>query len=425
MLLTVLTVSFLVTLFMGFPIALVLGVSSCAYILVAGLPLTIIPQKMFSGMDSFVMLAIPAFILAGNLMNGGGITERIVRFATAVVGHIRGGLGHTNIFASMVFAGISGTAAADAASIGAVMIPGMTKAGYPKQYAAALTAAASCMGPIIPPSVPMIVVGSICGISVGQMFAAGAVPGVLLAVGMMTVNGYLSTKRGYPREPWMGFRELWKSFQGAVWALIMTAMILFGILSGWFTPTEAAVVSVLYAFVIGIYVYKGFTLSDVPRLIADSAIAGAGLLILVGFANVFGWILTSERIPQYISAWMLAVTDNKYVFILLVNILLLIVGCFMETIAALIILTPPLLAVAITLGVDPVHFATFTILNLIIGLTTPPVGVCLFICANIAKVSLVEISVAIWPFLFTNLVVLFLVSYVPWVSLLLPTIFFR
>ena len=425
MLLTVLAVSFLVTLFLGFPIALVLGVSSGAYILAAGLPLTIIPQKMFSGMDSFVMLAIPAFILAGNLMNGGGITERIVRFATSVVGHIRGGLGHTDILASMVFAGISGTAAADAASIGAVLIPGMTKAGYPKQYSAALTAAASCMGPIIPPSVPMIVVGSICGISVGQMFAAGALPGLMLGVGMMVVNGFLSTRRGYPREPWKGFRELWKSFQGAVWALVMTAMILFGILSGWFTPTEAAVVSVLYAFVIGIYVYKGFTLNDVPRLIADSAIAGAGLLILVGFANVFGWILTSERIPQTISAWMLSVTSDKYVFILLVNILLLIVGCFMETIAALIILTPPLLAVATTLGIDPVHFATFTILNLIIGLTTPPVGVCLFICANIAKISLVEISVAIWPFLLTNIAVLMLVSYVPAVSLFLPTLFFR
>jgi tripartite ATP-independent transporter DctM subunit len=227
------------------------------------------------------------------------------------------------------------------------------------------------------------------------------------------------------REPWMGFRELWKSFQGAVWALIMTAMILFGILSGWFTPTEAAVVSVLYAFVIGIYVYKGFTIRDVPRLIADSAIAGAGLLVLVGFANVFGWILTSERIPQYISAWLLAVTDNKYLIILFINILLLIVGCFMETIAALIILTPPLLAVATAVGIDPVQFATFAILNLILGLTTPPVGVCLFICANIAKISLVEISVAIWPFLLTNIAVLMLVSYVPWISLLLPTLFFR
>jgi len=425
MLLVLLAVVFTATLLMGFPVAVVLGLSSAVYLLAAGEPLTSIPQKMFSGMDSFVLLSIPAFVLAGNLMNGGGITERIIRFANALVGHIRGGLGQTNVAGSMVFAGISGTAAADAASLGAVLIPGMAKAGYPISFAAAITAASSTVGPIIPPSVPMIIVGSLTGISVGQMFLAGAVPGLLLGLGMMVTCWILSVRRGYPREPWRGFGELWRSFLGAFWALGLTALILFGIVSGYFTPTEAAVVAVLYAFVVGIAVYRGITLRDVPRLVADSAISGAAIMILVGFANVFGWILTAERIPQTISAWLLSVTTNPYLIILLINILLLIVGMFMETIAALIILVPPLLAVAQSVGIDPVHFATFVILNLMIGLTTPPVGVCLFICANIAKISLMEVTVAIWPFLVSNIVVLMLVSYIPAISLTLPTIFFR
>jgi len=425
MLLTILGVTFLVTLLAGFPVAVVLGLSSAVYLWAADMPLAIIPQKMFSGIDSFVLLSIPAFVLAGNLMNGGGITERIIRFANAVVGHVRGGLAQTNVAGSMVFAGISGTAAADAASLGAVLIPGMAKAGYPISFAAALTAAASTVGPIIPPSVPMIIVGSLTGISVGQMFLAGAVPGFLLGLGMMVTCWILAVRRGYPREPWRGWGELWRSFRGAFWALGMTFLILFGIVSGYFTPTEAAVIAVLYAFVIGLSVYKGLALRDVPKLVAESAIAGAAIMVLVGFANVFGWILTAERIPQTISAWLLSTTNDPILIIILINLLLVVVGMFMETIAALIILTPPLLAVAQGVGIDPVHFATFVILNLMIGLTTPPVGVCLFICANIAKISLAEISLAIWPFLVANFIVLALVSFIPALSLALPSYFYR
>ncbi|MGG5819798.1 TRAP transporter large permease [Falsiroseomonas sp. HW251] len=425
MLLTLLAVVFVVTLLAGFPVAVVLGLSSAVYLLAAGLPLAIIPQKMFSGMDSFVLLSIPAFILAGNLMNGGGITDRIIRFANAVVGHVRGGLAQTNVAGSMVFAGISGTAAADAASLGAVLIPGMQRAGYPVSFAAALTAAASTVGPIIPPSVPMIIVGSLTGISVGQMFLAGAVPGVMLGVGMMITVYILSIRRNFPRESWKGWGELWQAFRGAIWALGMTFLILFGIVSGYFTPTEAAVIAVLYAAVVGLFVYKGLAWRDIPRLIAESAIAGAAIMLLVGFANVFGWILTAERVPQAIAEWLLGATRNPFAIIILINLLLIVVGMFMETIAALIILTPPLLAVASGVGIDPVHFATFVILNLMIGLTTPPVGVCLFICANIAKVSLAEISRAIWPFLVCNFIVLALVSFIPALSLTLPTIFYR
>ena len=416
---------FIGALVLGVPVGIALGISSVAYLLAAGIDLSVVPQYMFAGMDSFVLLCIPGFVLAGNLMNGGGITDQIVRFGNALVGHIRGGLGLANVTGSMIFAGISGTAVAETASIGAVMIPAMRKSGYDAPFAAALTAAASTVGPIIPPSVPMIIVGTLTGLSVGKMFLAGAVPGVLLGVGMMITCYILARKRNYPRGTWQGFRYLLSTSRGAFWALLMTAVILFGIVGGYFTPTEASVVSALYAFVVGLYVYKGFKIGDLPGIMIESAIGSGALLLLVGLANVFGWILTSEQIPQAIAAWMLSVTTNKYVIILLINILLLIVGCFMETIAALIILFPPLLAVAIKVGIDPIHFATFSVLNLMIGLTTPPVGVCLFVAAGIAKISLGEISRAIWPFLVCNIFILFLVSYVPQISLWLPNLFYK
>jgi C4-dicarboxylate transporter, DctM subunit len=417
--------SFIVVLALGFPVAIALGISSAVYLVAKGLPLAVMAQTMYSGMDSFVLRCIPGFILAGNLMNGGGITERIIRFTNAAVGSIRGGLGLTGITGSMIFAGISGTAVAEAASIGAVLIPGMKRAGYPAPFAAALTAAASTVGPIIPPSVPMIIVGTLTGISVGRMFLAGAVPGVLLGLGMMITCYIIAVRNGYPREPWQGWRELVRSFGGAIWALLMTFLILFGIVGGFFTPTEAAVVSALYAFVVGLFIYRGFTLQDLPKILVDSAVSSAAIVLIVGFAAAFGWILTSERIPQTVAQAVLSVTDNKYVVILLINILLLIVGMFMETIAALIILFPPLLAVATQVGIDPVHFATFAIINLMIGLTTPPIGVCLFVCANIAKISLVEITRAVMPFLLANIIVLFLVSYIPALALWLPNLFFK
>lgn len=416
--------TFAVALVIGVPIGPALGGATVAYSLAAGLPLALIPQKMFSGIDSFVLLCVPGFILAGNLMNRGGITEQIMRFSNNATGWVRGGLGIANVTGSMIFAGISGTAVAEAASIGAVMIPGMQRVGYDAAFSAALTASAATMGPIIPPSVPMIIVGTLTGLSVGRMFLAGAVPGLLLGAGMMLACYILARRRNYPRQPWCGFRELLRSFSGAFWALLMTVLILFGIVSGQFTPTEAAVMAALYGFVIGLFVYKGFRLREVPDILIASAVSSASLIMLVGFANAFASILVSERIPQALATALLSFSHNKYVVILLINVLLLIVGMFMETIAALIILIPSLLAVAQQVGIDPVHFATFAVLNLMIGLTTPPVGVCLFVCANIARLSLSEIAAAILPFLLTNIVVLALVSYVPALTLWLPSVFY-
>lgn len=413
---------FLLCLGVGVPVAIALGLSSAAYLWNAGIPLVVIPQKMYAGMDEFVLLCIPGFILAGNLMNGGGITSRIVRFANASVGWARGGLGLANVAASMLFGGISGTAVADAASIGGMMIPGMKKAGYPAPFSAALTASASTVGPIIPPSVPMIIVGALSGISVGKMFLAGAVPGILMGVAMMITAYIIARREDFPRQAWQGVGELVRSFFGAFWAIAMTGLIIGGLLSGFATPTETAIVASLYAFVVGMFVYRELPLRAVPGILIDSAISAAAILVLIGFANVFGWIMVSEQIPQEVASAVLTLTHNKYIVILLINLLLLFVGMFMETIAALIILFMPLLTLAKGVGVDPIHFATFMVLNLMIGLTTPPVGVCLFVCANIARVPLSPVVRAIAPFLIANIIVLLLVSYVPAISLWLPSL---
>ncbi|WP_068118186.1 TRAP transporter large permease [Tropicimonas marinistellae] len=412
-------------LIIGVPVAVTLALSSLVYLLLSDIPLVVMPQKIYAGMDVFVLLSIPGFILAGNLMNRGGITNRIIRFANALVGWIRGGLGLTNIAASMLFGGITGTAVADAASIGGVMIPGMKKAGYPADFSAAVTAASSTVGPIIPPSVPMIIVGALSGISVGKMFMAGAVPGILMGLAMMVTCYLISVRKNFPRQSWQGFGEVARAFAAAFWALAMTALIIYGLLSGLATPTETAVVASLYAFIVGCFVYRELPIRELPKVLVDSAISSAAILSLVGFANVFGWILVSERIPQAIADAVLSFTDNRILVILIINVLLLFVGMFMETIAALIILFVPLLSLAQAVGIEPLHFATFAVLNLMIGLTTPPVGVCLFVCAGIAKLQLTPVVRAIAPFLLTNILVLLAVSFwsplATWLpSLLMP-----
>lgn len=416
-----LTAVFLIGLAIGIPVAITLGVASLAYILSAGIPLVVVPQKMFAGIDIFVLLCIPGFVLAGNLMNGGGITTRIVAFAQAGVGWMRGGLGMTNVASSMLFGGISGTAVADAASIGGMMIPGMKRAGYPAAFSAAVTSASSTVGPIIPPSVPMIIVGALSGISVGKMFIAGAIPGLLLGGAMLITTYIISVRNNYPRQPWQGARHLGKAFLGAFWALAMTVLIVGGMITGIATPTETSIIAAVYAIVVGCFIYRELPLKKVPVLLIDSAIASSAILLLVGTANVFGWILVSERIPQMIADAVLSVTDNKYLVILLLNLVLIFVGMFMETIAALIILFIPLLTVAQSVGIDPIHFAVFAVLNLMIGLSTPPIGVCLFICANIAREPLPRVVRALIPYIITNLIVLLLVSYIPALSTWLPS----
>jgi tripartite ATP-independent transporter DctM subunit len=302
------------------------------------------------------------------------------------------------------------------------MIPGMARSGYDKPFAAAVTAASSTVGPIIPPSVPMIIAGSLSGISVGRMFLAGAVPGLLMGLAMMITVYILAVRRGYPKEQRVPFLQLLREAKTAFWALLMTVIILYGIIGGFFTPTEASIVACLYALVVGMYVYKGLSWKKLPAILSDTVLTSSALLLMVGLANLFGWILTSEQIPQMIASLILSISDNPLIVLLILNLILLFVGAFMETIAALIILFPALVGVATGVGVDPVHFAVIAVLNLMIGLTTPPVGVCLFVVAGIGKLPMLTVAKAIVPFLLCNLAVLLLVTYVPAISLWLPNL---
>ena len=415
---------FFILLFVGVPVAFCLGLSSFVYLLLSDISLVVIPQKMYAGMDAFTLLCIPGFVLAGNLMNSGGITERIIKFCNAFVGHIKGGLGLANIGSSMVFAGISGTALADTASIGGIMIPAMKEEGYDGAFAAAVTASSSTIGPIIPPSLPMIIVGTLTGISVSRMFLAGAVPGLLLGLGLMVVSYFISKKNNHPQGRKFTLKEKLLAFKDAFWAIMLTVLILFGILGGIFTPTEASIAAVIYAVFVGKFVYKELKFKDLPKILLDSIVATSAIMMLVGFANVFAWILTSQQVPQLVANAVLEISQNKIVVLLLVNLLLLIVGTFMETIAALVILFPVLLEIVIPLGVDPIQFGVIMVLNLIIGLTTPPVGVCLFVASSIGKVSMGQAVKAIVPFLLVSLAVLMMVTYIPAISLALPNLIF-
>lgn len=417
-------VVFIILLLLGIPIAFALGLSAFVYILFSDLPMMIIPQKMYAGIDVFVLLSIPGFILAGNLMNSSGITGRIITFCNAILGHIRGGLGLANVGASMIFGGISGTAIADTASIGSVMIPAMEKEGYDTDFSCAVTATSSTIGPLIPPSLPMIIAATLTGLSVGKLFIAGIIPGLLLGIGLMLVTYIISVKKQYHKKSRVPFWSMAKSFYQAFWAILMTLLILFGIIGGIFTPTEASIVAVVYAIVIGLLVYKELKLKMLPKIILESAKMTASLMVLVGFANLFAWIMTLEETPQLIAESLLNFTQNKFLILFMINILLLFVGAFMETIAALLILFPVLLGVAIHVGVDPIQFAMIMVMNLIIGLTTPPVGVCLFVASSIANISIEKISRAGLPFLLVSLFVLLLVTYIPEISLFLPGLFY-
>ena len=421
----VLFIVFLACIVLRMPIAFSLGFSSFIYILFSDIPLSILPERMFSGIDSFVILCVPGFILAGNLMNVGGITDRIIHFCMALIGHVRGGLGLANVGSSMVFAGISGTAISDTVSIGSVMIPAMIKRGYDAEFSAAVTASSSTVGPIIPPSLPMVIAGTVTGLSVSRLFVAGIIPGLLLGFGLGIVSYLISVKRNHPKEDRLPFREVVRSFFSAFWAILMTLIILGGIMGGFFTPTEAAMIAVFYALIVGFFVYGELKLAALPKIIFDSAVTTASLMVLVGFANVFAWILTSEEIPLMVTQAMLSISSGPIGYIILVNILLIFVGMFMETIAALMILMPILLKPAIALGIDPIQFAIMCVLNLVIGLTTPPVGVCLFVASSIAKFSVGRLSVALIPFIAVSFIVLMLVSFVPQVTLFLPNLVFN
>jgi len=413
-------ITFVVCLAFGIPIAFCLGIAAAVSLLSLGLPLQVVAQRIFTGIDSFPLMAVPFFILAGDLMNQGGTTLRLVRFSNVLVGWIRGGLAHTNIVASMFLAGISGSAVADAAAIGGIMIPGMTKEGYDKDFSAAVTASASTMGPIIPPSIFMVIYGVTTGVSVGGLFAAGFIPGILMGFSFMAVAYMISRRRNYPRQPFPSARQIVEVTRQATFALLAPVIILGGILTGVFTPTEAAAVAVGYAFLIGLLIHKELSFRAMPALLIQSGVTTSILLLVIGTANILAWVLSAEQVPQKIAQGLLAVTTDPHLIMLLINVFLLVVGMFMEGGAAIIILAPVLSQVATSVGIHPLHFGFVVVLNIVIGLLTPPLGVCLFVVCSLSRIPIERLVRAIMPFLLIEIGILLLVSYFPMTVLLIP-----
>ena len=418
MLVIILLISFSIFLIIGVPIAFVLGLTPLVAFLYAGeTPLMLVAQRIFTGMDNPVLMAIPFFILAGNIMSAGGLTQRLVTFCRVLVGPVRGGLAHINVVISMIFAGITGAAVADTSAIGSILIPAMEREGYDVDFSSAVTATSSTIGPVIPPSIPFIIYGVLGEISIKSLFLAGLIPGVLLGLFQRGVVAYYARKRNYPKGSLPSAREALRAIFDAGLVLMMPIIILGGILSGVFTPTESACIAVFYAFAISFVVYRDIGLRDLPRIIINTGVTSGLVMLVIGTANIFSWLLASEEIPQHICTAFLTVTHNRILILLFVNIILLIVGTFMETTASLIILTPVLLPLMIQIGVDPLHFGVILVLNLVIGLTTPPVGVCLFIACAIGKIRLERISRAILPFILASITVLIIATY--WESLII------
>ena len=419
-----LVITFVFFLGLGVPIAFVLGLTPLVAMIVQGdTPLTLVAQRIFTGMDNTVLMAIPFFILAGNIMSRGGMTHQLVTFCKVLVGWLRGGLAYINVVISMIFAGITGAAVADTSAVGSILIPAMQREGYDTDFSAAVTATSSTIGPVIPPSIPFIIYGVLGEVSIASLFLAGIVPGVLLGVFMMAVVAYYARKRKYPKENLPTPKEAIRSFYEAALVLIMPLIILGGILSGIFTPTESACIAVFYALFIGLFVHRDIKLRDLPKILIDTGATSSLVMLVIGMASIFSWVLASEQVPQMVTEAILSLTDNRIIILLLMNLVLLIVGTFMETAASLIILTPVLLPLMVSIGVDPLHFGVILVLNLVIGLTTPPVGVCLFIACSIGNTRLELVARAIVPFILSSLAVLLIVTYWEWLILALPIAF--
>jgi C4-dicarboxylate transporter DctM subunit len=405
------------------PVAFSLGLASVAYMVMSGdVSLFVIPQRMINALDSFPLMAIPFFVLTGRLMNSCGATEHIFSFANSLVGRFPGGLGHVNVFANMIMAGMSGSAVADASGLGVVMLEAMQKQGYSKKFAAALTGAAAIIGPIIPPSIPMVIYGSMVNVSVGRLFLGGVVPGVLLGLSFMTRVYVLSVKRAYPRGERIGFREVLRQLKTSTPALLLVVLLIGGILTGYFTPTEAAAVSAVYALFLGVFVYPRLTAATLIEDLIESVKTVVVLLLIISAAAAFGVVMARNQIPQLVVHALLSVTANKLVLLLIVNVLLFILGCIMEGTAVLIILGPVFAAVADGIGIDPVFMGIMVILNLMIGLLTPPVGMIIYVMNRLAKLSMSEFMEEAWGFVWMALLVVVLICLFPGLVTFVPNL---
>ncbi len=459
----ILIVSFLALMLCGLPVAVAMAGGSLIYILVSGsVPDIVLAQRMIAGIESFPLLAVPFFILAGNLMNIAGITSRIYNFAVALVGWMKGGLGQVNIIGSVIFSGMSGTAIADAAGLGSIEIKAMKEHGYSTEFAVGVTAASATLGPIIPPSLPFVIYGMMANVSIGALFVAGILPGLFMTGLMMVTVAYFAHRNGWGGDVAFNWRRLggatleilvvlafpmavwvavkagasvnlaagvafvallvldWRYNFSAVLALMAPVILIGGMTMGWFTPTEAAVAAVLWALFLGLVRYRSMTIRTLAQATFETIETTASVLFIVTAASIFAWLLTTTQAAQALADWLLSITDNKWVFLLLANLLILFVGCFIDTIAAITILVPILLPIVLKLGIDPVQFGLIMTLNLMIGLLHPPLGMVLFVLARISKLSVERTTMAILPWLAPLMLALIAITYIPALTLWLP-----
>ncbi|GAA0411253.1 TRAP transporter large permease [Cocleimonas flava] len=425
MALTLLFVTLIVLLVIGAPVAVSLGLASLVYILIDGLPDVVLAHNMINGIDSFPLLAIPFFILAGHLMNTAGITTKIFAFARAMVGWMHGGLGHVNVGASVIFAGMSGAAVADAGGLGNIEIKAMRDADYDDEFSVGITAASSIIGPIIPPSLPLVIYGVMASVSIGELFAAGLIPGLLMALSLMIMIAYYAKKRNYPRDSHFELAVLSHTFKKAILPLLTPVIIIGGVSTGVFTPTESAVAAVMYSLFLGLVVYKTLTWRHIVRVSMDTIETTAAILMIIASAAVFAWVLTANQVAQHLGDFLLNLSDNKTVILLIIMVLVLLIGMFMETIAAMTILVPILIPITTAVGIDPVHLGIIVVLNLMLGLLTPPVGMVLYVLSDVSGVSFEKCVKSTAPFLIPLIFVLLLITFVPEIVLYLPEMFYR
>ena len=414
-------IAFVILLVIGVPISISIGASAVLGCVSLGYPLVVIGQKMVSGADSFLLIAVPLFILAGNLMNAGKITEKIFDTAKELVGWIPGGLAHSNVVASIIFAGMSGSAVADAGGLGAIEMEAMTKNGYDEDFSGAVTAASSVIGPIFPPSIPLIIYGSVASVSVSELFMGGVIPGILMGVLLMVMIFFYAIKRGYERHPFR-LMALLRQFIFSVPALITPLIILSGFTLGWFTPTEASSVAVVYSLLIALFLYRTLDWKAFKKCLLDSALSSANTLFIIGTSTLFTYVMAMEGISKSMADIILGISSNPYVILLVINVLLLVLGRVMEPGAILTLMLPVLLPIASGLGLNLVHFGVIVVLNLMIGQVTPPFGVCLFVISDVNKIKLEHLYRSILPFLIPLLLTLLLVTYVPGIVTWLPTV---
>ena len=426
MIAAVLFISLVMFLLISVPIGICLGLATLVVMLIVDgtPPMVLLARSVVTGADSFPLIAVPLFILAGDVMQRGGMSRRLVGFANSLIGHIRAGLAYVNVLASVFFAAISGSSPATVAAIGSNLIPEMEKVGYDRQFSASLTAASGMIGVMIPPSIPFIIYGVTAEVSIGKLFLAGVIPGILFAIMFMLVARFLlrSDDRIEQTKTKFSGTAVVHSFRESIWALLVPVIILGGIYSGIFTPTEAGAVAVVYAALVGMFVYRDIKITDLPDILASSAVTSGTILILVIMATAFGRVITLAQIPSDLATALTNLSDNPIIILLLINLLLLVIGMFMETISSIIIMTPILLPVTVALGVDPIAFGVIMTVNLAIGFCTPPLGVNLFVASSISGVSIERLSRGILPFFVGMVILLMLITYVPAISLVLPSL---